>query len=97
VASTDPRHRTPEFPLAACSGRVDADWFPEDGVYREEHLRAFAICYACPEAHACREFGSTQADGIWGGIDFSRRSVRTRYRQQRHLQTLGGRPVDGAP
>jgi hypothetical protein len=93
VAGINPRRKTPAFPAAACRGRGDADWFPEGGIYRAEHLLAFAICGACPEADVCREFGSLEADGIWGGIDFGLRSSKRRYRRQLRQQV----PVAAAP
>lgn len=55
---------------AACRGRTDLSWFPEDGE-NEALGRAKAVCASCPVAGPCAEAALAygwRTVGVWGGM-----------------------------
>ena len=62
---------------AACTGRDDLFFGPDDETRRERNLRvkqAAAICAGCPVWRPCRRYSvaTRQAFGVWGGRDVER-------------------------
>lgn len=53
------------FPKAACLESDPKIFFPVNG-----HMAAKAIkvCQTCPVIEECREFGSGEEYGVWGGL-----------------------------
>jgi Transcription factor WhiB. len=69
----------PEWVSQGLCGQADPEeWFPDKG--RPPRL-AMRICAACPVRAECREYGTGERYGIWGG---------TTERQRRDLRRQGG-------
>jgi len=64
--------------LAACKGKPTRWWF--DGT-NEERDRAQSICARCPVREPCAEFGRSQHQGRWGGVDMEVERRRMRHRR----------------
>lgn len=68
---------------AACRGRTDIDFFPEDS-YNTKAPKAVAICETCPVKQDCLEFAIENGIhyGIWGGLNYPQRKryLRTTIR-----------------
>ena len=69
---------------AACQGRSDIDFFPEDN-YNLTSRPAIELCRTCPVKDDCLEFAVENhiQYGIWGGLNYPqrRRYLRTGFQR----------------
>jgi WhiB family redox-sensing transcriptional regulator len=56
---------------AACRGHDPDLWFAgwKDGAEGKQRRQAIAICATCPVRRLCLNYGATDPNGIYGGID----------------------------
>lgn len=69
---------------AACRGRNDIDFFPEDN-YVAKAAIATTICDQCPVKQQCLDFAIDNGIqyGIWGGLGFQQRRRYLRHGRNR--------------